>query len=496
MPNLWDLFAETLPDMPETLKTTEVQSARADTENRSLTLRLHFQRAFERELLFELEQQLKSVLDLNTLELGVSFSPEAFTPETVMELVKDLKRFSGIYNGFFDGAVASQEGTSLLITLKTPVPERFETEKVGEALSAKIKAEFGLEFDVRFAAADGAAEEQKKRLSGEIKPEKPKTAEKIQRTEPPADGLPVYLDSAKLIYGRPLKPNVKPVPIRELNQDSGDAVVWGEVVKCEKIPARFGNNNRVRMIITDHTSSYIVRFFADGGELARLSALVEGAAVLMRGRVTEDKYEHDFILQADSVALLDRYEEQDLEPEKRVELHMHTNMSQLDGLTPAGQLVNRAYKWGHGATAITDHGVVQAFPEAMNAVDAIRKNGGDFKVIYGVEAYFVNDMVEAVFGQSDLPFTGRFVVFDVETTGLNAHDCRLTEIGAVAVENGEVVGEFSSLINPQTPIPAKIVQLTGITDAMVAEAPLELPVLKDFLDFCGEAVLVAHNAPF
>ena len=168
----------------------------------------------------------------------------------------------------------------------------------------------------------------------------------------------------------------------------------------------------------------------------------------------------------------------------------------MDALTPASELVKRAAAWGHKAIAITDHGVAQAFPDAMNAAERINKDGEKIKVLYGTEAYFVDDLVESVSGEQDEPLSGTFICFDIETTGLSPLKDKITEIGAVKIENGAVTDIFSTFANPEMPIPAKIVQLTGITDAMVKDAPSQSEAVSAFLEFAGDCILVAHNAPF
>ena len=156
--------------------------------------------------------------------------------------------------------------------------------------------------------------------------------------------------------------------------------------------------------------------------------------------------------------------------EKRVQLHLHTKMSAIDAVSSAGDLVKRAAKWGHRAVAITDHGVAQAFPDAHKAVCGLRKAGKDIKVIYGIEGYLINDTCPGTH-LSDLDRNGSFVVFDIETTGLSPKECKITEIGAIKIEHGEITDKFSQLINPGVPIPPNITDLTGITDEMVADKP-------------------------
>ena len=178
-------------------------------------------------------------------------------------------------------------------------------------------------------------------------------------------------------------------------------------------------------------------------------------------------------------------------PVKRVELHMHTKMSEMDAVTSPMELVKQAHKWGHPAVAITDHGVVQGFPEALDAA-----NQFGIKVIYGVEAYLVDDLQEAVRRDHGQDFSAEFVVFDIETTGFNKERDRIIEIGAVKIKDGQTADTFSSFINPQISIPERITELTSITDDQVKDAQTLEEVLPRFLRFCGDAVLVAHNAGF
>ena len=182
---------------------------------------------------------------------------------------------------------------------------------------------------------------------------------------------------------------------------------------------------------------------------------------------------------------------------ERVELHVHTKMSAMDGVSSVTDLVNRAAAWGHPAIAVTDHGVVQAFPEAMRAADECRKRGQNIKLLYGMEAYYVNDFVPVVSGDSNEAFEGEFILLDLETTGLNAMRDRMTEIGAVRVKNGKITDHFNTFVQPGIPIPDYITELTGIDESMIKGAPHEADALKMFYNFCGEAsVLVAHNFPF
>jgi len=247
--------------------------------------------------------------------------------------------------------------------------------------------------------------------------------------------------------------------------------------------------------IADDFSSMTVKFFLAKDKQADFEDLLTvDTGIKVSGNVQFDKYSNELNIMANRLGPFDIEQAQRMDntPERRVELHLHTNMSAVDGITPAADFIARAAAWGHDAVAITDHGVVQAFPEAMAAA----KKAG-IKVIYGVEAYLVDDLaVSIVTRPGETLLADDFVVFDIETTGFNREDCAIIEIGAVRVQNGEITGRFDRLIDPRQKLPAKIIELTHITDDMLAGQPTIDAVLPEFLDFVGSATLVAHNADF
>ncbi len=307
--------------------------------------------------------------------------------------------------------------------------------------------------------------------------------------------LPFEPDSLSVLTGRPIKD--QPTSLDQINEMSGRVVVWGDLFAIERKVTKDESKVIFTFSITDYTSSNNLKVICNKDEADVYDELSTGDTLVVRGDVSYDKYDREISIRPYDICMVKKIQRKDTCEEKRVELHMHTNMSALDAMTPAKKLVNRAYSFGHKAVAITDHGVVQAFPEAMNAVDAIRKKGGEFKVIYGVEAYYVNDMIPSFKGKSTMSLDGEFVVFDIETTGLNAASERITEIGAVRIKNGEILERFNIFVNPEKMIPAKIVDLTGITDEMVKDAAKEAEALRQFYEFIGpDAVLVAHNADF
>jgi DNA polymerase III subunit alpha, Gram-positive type len=302
-------------------------------------------------------------------------------------------------------------------------------------------------------------------------------------------------ETAREIFGHIGKG--KPVALSTITPDIGSVMVWGEIFSVDQKETRDKQRKIYSINITDYTGSITLKIIEMVNQCKTLDTLTVGSTILVRGDVEYDKYDHEIVLRPRGIATVEQLKVEDTAPEKRVELHMHTSMSSMDGVNSASDLVKRAAQWGHPAVAITDHGVAQAFPDAMNAAAEMAKKGKPIKVIYGMEAYFVNDLVPAVKGETDKTFQDEFIAFDIETTGLSPNSDRITEIGAVRIVNGEVRDSFDTFVNPERPIPAKITELTGITDEMVKDAPSEEEALRSFFDFCGEnAVLIAHNADF
>jgi len=307
---------------------------------------------------------------------------------------------------------------------------------------------------------------------------------KVSEPTPGAEiGLP------KVLYGANISREAQ--AISTIGEDSGRVTIEGELIDLELKDTKNGKKIIV-FDITDYNSSITVKLFADAQKAVTLiDSLKKGIYLKVHGDCQYDKYLRDMVVMAIDIIQLPKPVRMDMSAEKRVELHLHTQMSAMDAVSKAEELVKRAAFWQHKAIAITDHGVVQAFPEAY---EAGRKYGVD--IIYGVEAYLVDDCIAIVTDADSRPINSDMVVLDIETTGLNASTDKIIEIGAVRIKDGVYCDEFSSFINPHMPIPASIVKLTGISDDMVENAPDEIDVLKQFKSFAGGAVLVAHNAQF
>ena len=303
-------------------------------------------------------------------------------------------------------------------------------------------------------------------------------------------------DDPNLIYGRPFED--EPIRLDQVVTEMGEITIHGKIINFEVREIR--NEKSILMFaVSDFTDTIMVKMFTRNDQLTELQGdLKKGAYVKIKGVTTIDKYDGELTIgSVTGIKKIGDFTEkrEDLSPLKRVELHCHTKMSDMDGVSEVQDIVRRAHDWGHPAIAITDHGAAQAFPDANHYIERLDKDD-PFKIIYGVEGYVVDDLTEIAVGAGDETLDDTYVVFDLETTGFSAIKDKIIEIGAVKVVNGEIVDSYSTFVNPERPIPFEITQLTSISDDMVLDAPTIETVLPDFLNFIGDAVLVAHNAGF
>ena len=303
-------------------------------------------------------------------------------------------------------------------------------------------------------------------------------------------------DDPNVIYGREF--DDEPMELKNVVGEMGEITIRGKVISFETREIR-NEKTIIMFAVTDFTDTIMVKMFVRNEQLADILASVKiGAFLKIRGVTTIDRFDGELTI--GSVAGIRKISDftvsrTDTAPEKRVELHCHTKMSDMDGVTDVKDLLKRAHDWGHKALAITDHGVVQSFPDANHFIEGLDKND-PFKVIYGVEGYLVDDLTDVAVNEKGQSLDDTYVVFDLETTGFSPIKDKIIEIGAVKVEHGEITEKFSTFVNPKIPIPFQITQLTSITDQMVMDAPDIENVLPHFLEFIGDAALVAHNASF
>ena len=295
----------------------------------------------------------------------------------------------------------------------------------------------------------------------------------------------------EVLLGKEIKG--KPVSMTELNVKMGTAIVEGKVFAAECRETKRPGMWMLSFDMTDYQSSVTVRKYTEGQEaLALQNAITPGMWLRVQGQPELTRDGKDIQLKPYHIMKVPHEGRKDTAPEKRVELHLHTKMSNMDALTDTASVIKQAISWGHPAIAITDHGVAQSFPDAWHTAK------GKIKILYGVEGYYVNNLDDriAVHGPQDQNFADEIVCFDIETTGLKVEREAITEIGAVVLRNGEVAERFQTFVNPNRRLTPEIVGLTGITDAMLADAPQLKEALTSFLEFVGDRPLAAHNAEF
>ncbi len=376
---------------------------------------------------------------------------------------RDTEALAGILqNTYVVSATVDKSRTAMQLSLHLPGP----VAPVDIALIEEgVKAEFGLS-------------------SVSITPIYPRSVNSARRSENKKRGNPV-------IYGK--EPGKSITPMDTVTLDLGKVTVRGEVfdVQSRDIPKR--NAWVLNFDMTDYTGSVrISKFMTDENAAEVVGRIKKGMYLTVSGSLGFNRYDGELTLDPSGIALAEREVRQDTAEEKRVELHLHTKMSAMDAVIDTADVVKRAIDWGHPAIAITDHGVVQSFPDAMKAA------GDKIKILYGVEGYYINDIDDklAVFGNLSSGFNEEIVVFDIETTGLSSARDTITEIGAVIMKEGREIARFQTFADPGCHIPANISQLTGISDSDVIGAPSQEEAVRAFLDFAGGRAIAAHNAAF
>ncbi|MCR5151426.1 MAG: PolC-type DNA polymerase III [Clostridiales bacterium] len=453
------------------------------------------------DMIDSIRRKVKETMGLKSVNINCVFSPECFDSAAMPFVAKILKERKPAANGFFDDARYSFEGDTLTVKIKgdetllqntgcTQEAEKIIFELFGKKVGVIITGE-----KEKNAVNDGAAaqnEKQEQPAETVAPPHQPEKKRKKSKKETGSNevSLPVSRENSVLLLGSEIKSS--PIRMSDITVNDGTVTVWGRVFAPDIRDTRDGTKKIIKFNLEDGTGAFAVKIFESADKCEQLSSFVkEGCVLIVKGSIEFDSYMKMHCIRARSVMTGKEIEKTDDAPEKRVELHLHTSMSQMDGVTGADKLVKRAIKWGHRAVAITDHGVVQAFPDAFKAA-----KGSDIKIIYGMEGYMVDDSVTAVVGGSKMPLDGEFVIFDVETTGLRTGYDRLIEIGAVKYTGGVEKSSFRTFVDPGIPIPDIIVKLTGIDSSMVQGAPDEETAVRKFLEFAGDAVLVAHNAVF
>ena len=507
----------------QALRQSDVAGLQIATEENAVRITLSSAVLISHAAIAEAQRSIAMGLLARVVEIKVHYPAELLGEEAFLLIIDYLKAANVPVNGFFRRAVITYENERFTVKLPEGIAAFLEPLALPGKIAAQADELFGVRPQVSFVPVPDyelkpveepapVMEETPEVLPPpeeappwEDTPIPPAEMESAPAAKAPAKPRAQKKEKANIPYDEATKKPVgnyrpikgAPVSIGTLGLDSGSAVIWGDIFSVDCRDTRDKNHFIMSIAITDYTGSINLKIFDELSLKPKLGDLKPGMTVLVQGDISYDKYDRDMVMRPRHINTVKKNVLTDDAPVKRVELHLHTTMSAMDGVSTAEDLVKRAHSWGHPAVAVTDHGVVQAFPEVMNTVEKIRKDDPDFKAIYGVEGYFINDMLPAVKGRTDAPINGRYIIFDLETTGLSAATERIIEIGAVKVENGEILESFDLFVDPEKAITPEITRLTSITNEMVAGAPKEAEALEQFFRFCdGCDILVAHNADF
>lgn len=472
-----------------TLEKVEVRSS----EN-SLTMYVNFAKFVPSDVYIEIKEAVNLALkDFAKIKFVSSF-PDKHLTEIIdnywNNIIQPLQIMPGIYN-FLKSSERSFEDRQLIINVpNTTTFDMLQRKNIESKLILLIKEWINLEMSISFNVAN--VEDSFNRFIEEREQEEINyIAEVTQKitTEPEVVGIPI---PDKLMYGKIIHESAR--QIKSIFEEERGVVIQGSIFSFEIMELKSGRH-LVMFSMTDYTDSIQVKIFLRDSkkDLPIFQTLSKGKWLKVKGEIQHDTFAKELVLMASDINEIEPIiARKDTSEEKRVELHLHTNMSAMDGVSPIKKIAEQASKWGHKALAITDHGVVQAFPDAY---EAGQKYG--LKIIYGVEANVVDDGVAIVYnGQERELNSDTYVIFDTETTGLSAVYNTIIEIGAVKIKDGKVIDTFETFVDPQEEISSKITEITGITNSMVKGAPLLAEALPKFMDFVGDSTLVAHNARF
>ena len=504
------MFSQYSPPAPldELLAQAAIQNAELDMEERAIFLELQCAAYVPRRLLDVACRDLRALYDVRRVEMFPHFPEGTLSQVEQEELMQLFVEQDSWSRASLAGSQWSWEGDKLTVQLQAngkkaleaciPGVRRYLADRFGRSVSIEIQAHEELEGPDLFRQTEKMRWEMVEQLSKTPPPEAPRER---AAAASPKGGAPAP-SGGEAIFGRPFVDPV--IPIRDVALDMRTVCVAGRVFAAEHKELTKNNAIVVNFDITDYTSSIRINRYFRERDLPKAQAIVEatsvGTWVKVLAKPVINRFDNEMVL--DPIAILPHKAPKRLDTaaDKRVELHLHTNMSNMDALTETTAAVKQAAAWGHQAIAITDHGCAQSFPEAMKAASKAKVAGTDqnIKILYGCEGYYVNDIDDriVVHGPGDWDFAQEYVAFDLETTGLSSQHDEIIEIGAVILKEGREVDRFQSFVDPGRLLTQKIVDLTGITDEMLKGAPGIGEVLPRFLAFCGDRPLVAHNADF
>ena len=479
------------------LSQAAIVAADIDPASRRVHVAVHSEQYIPRRLLEQAEREIGQLYGLSHMEVTATHPASELTKLEPEELRDLFVTRNSMTRGSLAGATWEWEGTNL--TVKLRANGKKELEKLIPEVQNQLRERFAAPVTIRIEAGQtlegqalfDAMESMRTKLMDSIPAIPAKPEEK--KPDPQSDTF----------YGKPFRGI--PVPMSELNLDMGAVIVEGRVFNVEHKELKKRNAWVIGFDMTDNTNSIHINRFLEAGEAKPILENVQVGSVLkVQGRLELNRYDNEMVLKPYAMMPGSMPKRKDTaEGMKRVELHLHTIMSNMDALTDTTAAIKQAAAWGHKAIAITDHGCCQSFTDALHTVEGkkppkVAGTDETIKILYGCEGYYVNDVDDriVVHGQQDISFDEEFVAFDLETTGLSSKNDRIIEIGAVILKNGQEIDRFQTFVDPQRKLDKKIVDLTGITDEMLAGAPSLEEVLPEFLKFVGGRVLVAHNSDF
>ena len=479
------------------LSQAAIVAADIDPASRRVHVAVHSEQYIPRRLLEQAEREIGQLYGLSHMEVTATHPASELTKLEPEELRDLFVTRNSMTRGSLAGATWEWEGTNL--TVKLRANGKKELEKLIPEVQNQLRERFAAPVTIRIEAGQtlegqalfDAMESMRTKLMDSIPAIPAKPEEK--KPDPQSDTF----------YGKPFRGI--PVPMSELNLDMGAVIVEGRVFNVEHKELKKRNAWVIGFDMTDNTNSIHINRFLEAGEAKPILENVQVGSVLkVQGRLELNRYDNEMVLKPYAMMPGSMPKRKDTaEGMKRVELHLHTIMSNMDALTDTAAAIKQAAAWGHKAIAITDHGCCQSFTDALHTVEGkkppkVAGTDETIKILYGCEGYYVNDVDDriVVHGQQDISFDEEFVAFDLETTGLSSKNDRIIEIGAVILKNGQEIDRFQTFVDPQRKLDKKIVDLTGITDEMLAGAPSLEEVLPEFLKFVGGRVLVAHNSDF
>ena len=495
--NMFSLY-QPPESLESVLSQVAITAADIDPQKRVISVDLAGEKYIPQRLLEEVEQDICRLYNLKALDINPVFPAGELSKVEQEELMGMFVGINSMTRGTLAGARWSWEGTTLNIHLKAN--GKAELEECKAVVCNNLTQRFGTNVDIQIIPGESlegqALFDAMQQIRGDIMRDLPK-ATPATKAEPAAQ-------SSDAIFGKSFRGS--PVSMDRLSLDMGFVIVEGKVFNIENKELSKRNAWVINIDITDNTSSVRISRFLENREAKPILDNIKlGSVIKVQGKLLVDNYTNEMVLKPNSIIAGTMPKREDTaEGLKRVELHMHTNMSNMDALTSTTAAIKQAAAWGHRAIAITDHGCVQSFTEALHVIEdwkgapKVAGTDEDIKILYGCEGYYINDVDDkvAVKGCRNMDFHEEFVAFDLETTGLSSRTDRIIEIGAVIMKDGKEIDRFQTFVDPKCQLSKETTELTGITQEMLVGAPGLEEALPKFLEFVGSRVLVAHNADF